>query len=204
LSDTERLNDIFDSEDESPSVGVSSELYARLFDEVITEPVLIPEEDRMMINWYAFEPRHVSMVIRYISRGSDISFNSLVQSALFHGFAIFQHKYADTISTIEALEDAAIEGYNENYIRYATYGIQLPSADKKRMIARTDRETAEEIGRIGALLGCSRTHLASICVFMSLVTSDIIPEKHKSILNRVLNEFDAALQIRNHVNIHLT
>jgi hypothetical protein len=204
LSDTERLNDIFDSEDESPSVGISSELYARLFDEVVTETVMIPEEDLTMVNWYAFEPRHVSMVIRYVSRGTDISFNTIVQAALFHGFAIFQHKYGDIISTVETLEDAAIEGYNEDYIKYATYGIKLPSSDKKRMLARTDRTTSEELGRIGALLGCSRTHLASICIFMSLCTSDLISKKHKLVMERFLIEFDRLIQISNHVNIHLT
>jgi hypothetical protein len=201
-SDNERLQDLLD--DDSTSVGISSELYDRLFDEVLTEPILIPEEERVMVNWYAFEPRHVSMIIRYIARGTDISFNTIVQTALFHGFAIMKHKYGDSVSTIEALEDAAIEGYNENYIKYATYGIQLPSSDKKRMIARTDRETAEALGQIGALLGCSRTHLASICIFMALVTSDLVSKNHKDILERFLKEFDTSLQIRNHLNVHLT
>jgi hypothetical protein len=204
LSDTERLNDIFDSEDESPSVGVSSELYARLFDEVVTEPISIPEEERALINWYAFDPHRTTMLLRHISRGIETSFNLIVQSALYHGFSMFMHKYSDLVAVIETYEDIALTSDNSNYIDYSHgYMLKMP-ADKKRMLARTDRETADAMAQIAGTIGCSRTQLASICIYMSLCTSDLMPEVQKARLVKYLEEFDMALQVKSHINEHLT
>jgi hypothetical protein len=201
-NDNDRLNDLIDG-DSDVSHGVSSNMYDRTFDELITEVSNIPDEERTLINWYAMEPHYTTTLIRYLSRNLEVSFNGIAQVALSHGFSIFKHQYSQTMSLIDGLDDAAVEMVNEKYLRHSNYRIMTPK-DNKKMIVRTDHETSETMGQVAAAIGCSRTYLAGICIFMSLNTSMTVPDKYKDIFGKHLSDFDGFIKIKESINTQLS
>lgn len=193
-SDNDKLRDLEDIEDDI-SVGVSSSLHDRSFDELIGEYEPLSSDEAAHIYWYALDATHSTMLIRYLSRGLDASFNAITQTALAHGFAIAKHRYAESISLLESLDDAAIVEGNRNYFKYSDYRISKPYG-AKRMQAKADMLSSEAMGQLSATLRCDKAHLCGVCVLLSLVTSITVPESSKKLAREHISDFDKLIKIK--------
>jgi hypothetical protein len=181
--------------DNDEIAGVSDNLYDWTLDQVMVLGLpSLPVEERKPINWNCPEPLYSTKAIRHIGRQYEVSFSIVVQNALAHGFPMFQHKHQNVVSLIGNLDDAAVTSDSENYVNHLVYKPIL-GRDIRRLVTVTDIETAEQMGNTAAILGTSRSHLAGVCILMSLITGDLVPEVTKQRFQKHVSAFETGLKM---------
>lgn len=201
-SDNEKIRDLDDT-DTDVSIGVSPNLYDRSFDELITEYVPLSADESAHIWWYVAEALPFTALLRYIKRGVEASFGAITQTALAHGFVIFQHRYKEIIDLVENLDDTAVANGNERFLSFSDTYITRPRGEFKRLQTRTDNNTSEHMGEIAATLRISKSYLAMICIMLSLQTSALIPPKSREIVERHIADFDTRMQLKRSYTLSL-
>jgi hypothetical protein len=177
------------------TVAVSSSLHDWTFDQVIVMGLpAIPSEERKLMNWYCPDPMFTTKALRYIGKQYDVSFSIIIQNALIHGFSMFQHEHADIIALMGNLDDAAVLNESELYVNHLTYK-PIVGRDAERMITTTDVATSELMGNTAAILGTSRSHLASVCILKSLCTGDVVPQAVKDRFEKHIKSFETGLKM---------
>jgi hypothetical protein len=161
--------------DEDRVEGVSDNLYEWTFEQVIMIAAPIPEGDSKLINWNAPYHQHTNATIRFLATQYEVSYGVIVQSAITHGFSMFMHEFDGVVQTLNTLDGAAINRGNKRYfiLRSCHPSIDLNGTiSTRRMMATTDKQTANALGNVAGILGTGRSHLAANCIFKSLMTSD--------------------------------
>lgn len=201
-SDTQKITELNDETDIEVT-GVSDRLHEQSFDELLSVAQTIPEDERTVINWYAPDPKFTSATIRYLAKNLEVSFNLITQTALIHGFSIFQHKYSETLDLISGLDDAAVLGGNNKYFRHSGYR-PIISEDAKRIPVRTDHPTSEALGDVAARLNTSRSHVAGVCILLSLSTSLALPDTATEKFAEHIAFFEVGLEMKQNINLKLS
>lgn len=190
--------------DDLDALGVAPDMHDWTFEQAVTVYTSPDKDSRTMINCYLPDGRQTAAAIRLLSKDVERNFSIVMQSALVHGFAIFNHKYSKLLITIEALDDTATNSGNEKYFKNLHYRSCIPEATSERTIIATHTEIASAMALIAKILGTSRSHLASACIMYSLLQSDLIAKPIKTKFEMYLKGYELSLEMFQFIAIKLT
>jgi hypothetical protein len=158
-----------------------------------------------LINGYLPEGRQSAAAIRLLSKDVEKNFSIVMQAALVHGFAIFNHKYSTLLTTIEALDSTAVQTSNKSYFKNLKYVSRVEGAEMSdRVPIATHTEIASALGLISKILGTSRSQLATVCIMYSFCQSDLLAIPAKKEFETSIKSFEIGLELFQTIAIKLT
>jgi hypothetical protein len=95
---------------------------------------------------------------------------------------------------ISHLDDAAITSNVDAYIDHLVYKPVI-GKDIRRLTTVIDSPSAESMGNTASILGTSRSHLAGMCILLSLSTGDLLPEMIKDKFQKHISAFETGMKM---------
>lgn len=173
---------------------VSSDRHAWAFDQIIMVAEPIPQDEKVMVTWTVPNFYHTVAVIRTLAEDYDVSITLLIQAALEHGVAMFEHKHSDTITFLSNLDRAAL---TNGTMRYFDHSFRIGfGRDVGKYPAICSAATSTALTNLSGQMRAAKRNVAGACILMSLCTDTQIPKEAYKELETHLKKIELTISVQ--------